>query len=144
MTVSGVAGEWRTSANGEFVVRGIPAGTRVVAVNVMGFVRERRLVEFAAHDSATLDLSMTRLLTTLPTVTVEERRRFDALKSDLEFRRRMGFGYRADSAEIAKLPGVMEAFNFPGVHTSWNQGYMGDLHDRRVHDAVEERLRELH
>ena len=117
ITVSGVSGEWRTSAAGGFVVRGVPAGTHVVAFNGIGFVRERRLVELAAQDSATLELSMTRLLTTLPTVTVEERRRFDALKSDLESRRRMGFGYRADSLELARLPGVREAFNFPGVHT---------------------------
>lgn len=117
ITISGVGGEWRTSATGGFVVRGMPVGTHVVAVKEMGFVRERRLVELAAQDSATLDLSMTRLLTTLPTVTVEERRRFDALKSDLESRRRMGFGYRADSLELARLPGVREAFNFPGVHT---------------------------
>jgi hypothetical protein len=122
ITVSGVAGEWRTNASGGFVVRGIPDGTHVVAVNTMGFVRERRMVELAPQDSATIDLSMTRLLTTLPTVTVEERRRFDALRSDLESRRRMGFGYRADSAALARLPGVVEAFNFPGVRTRSSQG----------------------
>lgn len=122
VAVSGVAGEWRTSASGGFVVRGIPAGAHVVAVNTMGFVRERRLVEVAAQDSATLDLSMTRLVTTLPVVTVEERRRFDALKSEIESRHRLGFGYRADSAELARLPGVMEAFNFPGVRTRSSQG----------------------
>jgi hypothetical protein len=55
-------------------------------------------------------------------VTVEERKRFDALKSELDGRRRMGFGYRADSAELARLPGVMEAFNFPGVRTRSSQG----------------------
>jgi hypothetical protein len=125
VTVSGVSGEWRTGSSGGFVVRGIPPGTHVVAVNTPGFAQERRLVELAQHDSATVHLSMTRLITTLPTVTIEERRRFDALKSELEGRRRMGFGYRADSAEIAKLPGVMEAFNFPGVHTTWYKGIWG-------------------
>jgi len=68
-------------------------------------------------DSASLDLSMTHLMTKLATVTIEERRRFDAVRADLEHRRRLGFGYRADSTELAKLPGVVEAFNVPGVHT---------------------------
>jgi hypothetical protein len=122
ITVSGVGGEWRTGANGLFVARGIPPGTHVVSVNTLGFAQERRLVQLAPQDSGTLDLSMTRLITTLPTVTVEERRRFDARKSELEGRRRMGFGYRADSAELGRLPGVMEAFNFPGVHTKSAQG----------------------
>jgi hypothetical protein len=122
VTVSGVTGEWRTNASGGFVVRGIPAGTHVVAANAIGFVRERRLVDVAAQDSATFDFSMTRLITTLPTVTVEERKRFEALKSDLESRRRMGFGYRSDSAALARLPGVMEAFNFPGVRARSSQG----------------------
>jgi hypothetical protein len=56
-------------------------------------------------------------MTKLATVTIEERRKFDAVRADLEHRRKLGFGYRADSTELAKLPGVGEAFNFPGVHT---------------------------
>jgi hypothetical protein len=125
VTVSGVAGEWRVNANGGFVVRGIPSGTRVIAIRALGLAPERRLVDLAARDSAFLDLSMTRLITTLSTVTIREREHLNALRSDLDQRRRAGFGYRADSLELARLPGVMEAFNFPGVRTAWKLGMWG-------------------
>ncbi len=117
IVVSGMGGEWRADSSGKFVAHGVPAGAHVVTVSSLGFVRERRLMDIAPGDSATLDLSMTHLMTKLATVTIEERRKFDAVRADLEHRRKLGFGYRADSAEIAKLPGVGEAFNFPGVHT---------------------------
>jgi hypothetical protein len=70
ITVSGVTGEWRANSNGGFVVRGIPSGTHVVAVNALGFVPNRRLVDLAVHDSAYLAASMTRLATMLSTVRV--------------------------------------------------------------------------
>jgi hypothetical protein len=122
VTVSGVRGEWRTNADGRFLVRGIPSGTRVVSVHFVGFVASRRLANFGTRDSLDLAFSMSRVITRLNTVTIREREHFDALKSELDQRRRAGFGYRADSLELARLPGVMEAFNFPGVHTSWSQG----------------------
>jgi hypothetical protein len=93
-----------------------------VTVNTVGFVLERRLVDLAPRDSAALDLSMSRLITTLSAVTIQERAHFNALKADLDERRRLGFGYRADSTELSRLPGVLEAFNFPGVHSTWAQG----------------------
>jgi hypothetical protein len=122
IAVSGVAGSWQTNAEGRFLVQGIPAGTHVVTVSTVGFVHERRMFDAMARDSVLVDLSMSRLLTKLATVTVAERQRYNALKFDLDQRRRAGFGYRADSNELARLPGVMEAFNFPSVHTSWHQG----------------------
>ncbi len=70
ITVSGVAGEWRANSNGGFVVRGIPAGTRVVSVNAVGFVPDRRLVDLAVRDSAYLGASLTRLATMLSTVRI--------------------------------------------------------------------------
>jgi hypothetical protein len=122
ITVSGVIGEWRTDGNGRFSVRGIPPGTRVIAATELGFEPERRLVDVASHDSAFLELSMSRLVTKLKVVTVQEREHHNALKFDLDQRRRAGFGYRTDSAELARLPGVGEAFNFPGVHAAFRGG----------------------
>ena len=118
LTVSGVIGEWRSDSKGEFVVRGIPSGPRVVSFRVLGFAIESRPVEFAARDSTHLILSMSRLITRLGTVTIREREHLDALKSELDQRRRAGFGYRSDSLELARLPGVREAFNFPGLRTN--------------------------
>jgi hypothetical protein len=70
LAVSGVAGEWRANANGGFVVRGIPAGTRVVSVTALGFAPDRRLVDLAGRDSAYLQASLARLATTLSTVRI--------------------------------------------------------------------------
>ena len=125
VTVSGLAGEWRANANGEFAVRGIPSGTRVIAIRALGLAPERRLVDLAARDSAFLDLSMTRVITTLSTVTIREREHFNALKSELDQRRRAGFGYRADSTEFAKVMSVGQALNFPGVHVTTSGGSWG-------------------
>jgi hypothetical protein len=123
VTVSGIAHEWRTRADGGFLARGIPAGARVVTVAALGFVPERRLLDVAAHDSAYLALSATRLITTLAAVTVKERDAKNALKSDLEQRRRAGFGYWADSVALQRLPGVKEAFSLPGT---WAMDTPGD------------------
>jgi hypothetical protein len=118
VTLSGVTGEWRSDGNGGFVVRGIPSGARVVEIRALGFAPERRLVDLAAKDSAYLDLSISRLITKLNTVTIRERERLNALRSDLDQRRRAGFGYHSDSLELARLPGVWDAFNFPGVRVT--------------------------
>ncbi len=120
ITLSGIAHEWRSGADGRFVARGIPSGTRVASISALGYVPERRMVDLAARDSAFLNLSVTRLITTLGAVTVRERERFNAIKTDLDQRRRAGWGYMADSAAIEKLPGVWDAFNFPRVHAVKN------------------------
>ena len=93
---------------------------RRLDLGALGYVPERRMVDLAARDSAFLDLSVTRLITTLGAVTVRERERFNAIKSDLDQRRRAGWGYMADSAAVEKLPGVWDAFNFPRVHVIKN------------------------
>jgi hypothetical protein len=116
VTVSGVAHEWRTGADGKFVARGIPPGTRVASISALGYVPERRMVDLAPRDSAFLNLPVTRLITILGAVTVRERERFNAIKSELDQRRRAGWGYMADSAALEKLPSVAAAFNFPRVH----------------------------
>jgi hypothetical protein len=122
VTITGVSGEWRTDAAGAVVVRGIPPGVHVVTVAALGYVRERRLTEVAPGDSASLDLATSHLMRMLGTVTVQERKRFDIFRADLDFRKKLGFGYRVDSLMLARLPGVGEAFTMaPGIHVKWNQ-----------------------
>jgi hypothetical protein len=118
VTVSGVSGEWSADAAGAFVVRGIPPGTRAIVVRAPGFVPERRLADFAARDSANLDVAISQLVTTLRTVTVLEREHYNELKAELDQRRRAGFGYRADSTAFANVLSVGQALNFPGVHVT--------------------------
>jgi hypothetical protein len=116
ITISGVSGEWRTNYDGAFVARGIPAGTHVAESRALGFEPEQRVVDLASIDSSHLDLSMSRLITKLSTVTVREHEHFNEIKSELDQRRRAGFGYRTDSLELDHLPGLHEAFAFPGVY----------------------------
>jgi hypothetical protein len=119
ITISGVTGEWRTNYDGAFVARGIPAGTHVAESRALGFEPDQRVIDLASTDSSHLDLSMSRLITRLSTVTVREREHFNEIKAELDQRRRMGFGYRTDSLELDHLPGLDAAFAFPGVHVSW-------------------------
>jgi Carboxypeptidase regulatory-like domain len=60
VSVTGVAKEWRADAQGGFALRGIPPGTRVIAISAEGYGTERRLVDLAPEDSAYVALSLSR------------------------------------------------------------------------------------
>jgi hypothetical protein len=118
ITISGVAGEWRTSRTGNFVVHGIPSGARVVSSTQPGFLPERRLVDLADRDSVGVDLSMTRIVTVLDTLKITGKQgRLNSTLLDIASRKKLGFGYRTDSLAMSKLPSydLREAFNFPSV-----------------------------
>jgi hypothetical protein len=125
VSISGVANEWRTNDDGTFIVQGVPAGARVVGIRALGFAAERRLVEVAARDSVYVGVSMAPFVAPLRTVTVRERARLDARKAELDERRRMGFGYRADSSDFKKVINVSQTLSFPGVHIVWIGGEWG-------------------
>jgi hypothetical protein len=57
-TLSGVAREWRADSHGALSLRGIPPGTRVLAVGAEGFLTERRVADLAPADSAHLAFSL--------------------------------------------------------------------------------------
>jgi hypothetical protein len=59
VAISGVTGELRSDAMGAFMLRGVPPGARVVAINASGYVAERRVVNLAAQDSSYIALSLT-------------------------------------------------------------------------------------
>ncbi len=84
----------------------------VLAVITAGVAHAQDSVIVPARDSAA------RAATTLSAVTIREHAHYNAVKSELDQRRRAGFGYRADSLDLARLPGLAEAFNFPGVRFS--------------------------
>ena len=123
--ISGVAGEWGVAAGGAFAVHGIPPGAHVVAVSAVGFIQERRYLDAAPADSFALDLPMTRLATTLNTVTVLAERarvRMDALQRDLTTRRSAGFGHWVDSLALEKAFSVQQTLTFPRVNVVTTQG----------------------
>jgi hypothetical protein len=125
VTISGVKGEWRTDAIGGFTIPGVPQGSRAVSIASIGFLHECRVVVFVAHDTATVAMALQRIVTKLSTVQVREHERANVMKSEIDQRKRAGFGYRSDSVELARLPGVREAFNFPGVRVTGSQGAWG-------------------
>ncbi len=118
--VTGVSGQWRTNEAGNFVVRGIPSGARVVASSQLGFLPERRLVDVGTADSIAVELSMSRVATFLDTMKVSGKQ---SLKTtallDIASRRKLGIGYFEDSTKLAQLPGagLRDAFNFPSTRT---------------------------
>ncbi len=122
---SGVKGEWRADMAGGFTIVGVPPGTRAVSISAIGFLHECRVVKFAVHDTATIAVSLVRIVTQLSTVQIREREHANALKGELDQRKRAGFGYRTDSLDLARLPGLPEAFNFPGVRARYNRGTWG-------------------
>jgi hypothetical protein len=122
ISFSGVKGEWRADVAGGFTVVGIPPGSRAVNISAIGFLHECRVVNFVARDTATVAVALVRIVTKLSTVQIREREHANALRSELDQRRRAGFGYRSDSIELSRLPGVREAFNFPGVRVKSSQG----------------------
>ena len=122
ITISGVVGEWRAGAAGAFAIRGVPPGTREVMMSSIGFLRACRVVDFAPHDSATVVASLSRIVTKLSAVQIREREHKNHLIDEIDQRQRAGFGYRMDSLELGHLPGLAEAFNFPGSHVAWKAG----------------------
>jgi hypothetical protein len=122
ITFSGVKGEWRADIAGGFTIAGIPPGPRAVKIAAIGFLHECRVVKFVVRDTATIAVSLVRIVTRLSTVQIRERERANVTKSEIDQRKRAGFGYRTDSLELARLPGLPEAFNFPGVRAKYSRG----------------------
>ena len=133
VAISGVVGEWRAGATGAFAVRGVPLGARAVTISAIGFLHECRIVDFVAHDSVALTVTLMRIITKLSAVQIREREHKNLLKDEIDQRRRAGFGYRADSLELDHLPGLPEALNFPGVRVTrfggrWGISMFGSYH----------------
>ena len=68
----------------------------------------------------------------LRAVKILERKPVDIRIDEANQRRRAGFGYFVDSTQLAKLPGLREAFDFPNVHAgggpaAWTIGVTGNF-----------------
>jgi hypothetical protein len=98
------------------IVRGVRAIFALVCAVPSVAAAQAARDTVAKRDSAPSGVSMSQRVTTLSPVEIRERAHFDLVRSEINQRRRAGFGYRSDSIELARLPGVREAFNFPGVH----------------------------
>lgn len=94
----------------------------LAALVAAGTLHAQDTARVAAGDSASRDLPLSRSMTMLNAVTIRERQQFDIIRADLDHRRKLGFGYRIDSVQLTRLPGVGEAFTLPSVHVQWRQG----------------------
>lgn len=122
----------RPDSIGNYAVCGVPRG-RVVTVSVHDTLTAAIPESFEIGDEgvARRDLTLPpvdrleQLVTKLRTITIQERRRYDARKDDLDQRRRAGFGYRADSSDFARVMSVGQALSFPGVHVTTSGSQWG-------------------
>lgn len=99
--------EVRSGADGRFIIRNVPAGTRQVEVLSVGMAPVINTVDVIAHDTATLAIQL-RKLTTLEAVRVTASARQQQFYRAFDERRRSGLGYWLDSTAIATR-GTMSA-----------------------------------
>jgi hypothetical protein len=92
--------EVRSGADGRFVIRNVPAGTRQVEVLSVGMTPVVSTVDVIAHDTAMLAIQL-RKVTTLETVRVTASARTQQFFRAFDERRRSGLGYWLDSTMIA-------------------------------------------
>lgn len=119
-------GELRSGADGRFVVRGVPIGTRQVEVLAIGMAPVITAVDVNAVDTASV-LATMRRITTLDVVRVTASPQVRRLVRDIEERRAGGMGYMRDSTEIANhgtLSSVL--FEFPSVRVE-RKNVFGDF-----------------
>jgi hypothetical protein len=109
------APELRTGADGRFVVRGVPVGSRQVEVLAIGMSPILTVADVAPNDTVVVVASMRRI-TTLDVIRVTASPMTRRLVRDLDDRRKLGAGYFRDSTEIAAHGSLFSVFfEFPNV-----------------------------
>lgn len=120
------AAELRSAADGRFVVKGVPVGTRQVEVLSIGMSPVISVVDVSPVDTASV-LATMRRITTLDVVRVTASPAMRRLVRDLDERRASGMGYRRDSTEIATHGSLFSVlFEFPNVQVN-RRGAAGEF-----------------
>jgi hypothetical protein len=115
-------GEVRSNAEGNVLLRSVPAGTRQVDVLAIGRIPLSVVLELSAGDTATFTASMRRV-TTLDVVRVTGTRRQRVLLEGFESRRKSNSGFVLDSAELSMRGRLWSAFEgFPSVEVKVTSG----------------------
>jgi hypothetical protein len=102
--------EVRSGADGSFVMRNVPAGTRQLEILSVGTRAVVTAVDVLPNDTAAVALQLSRV-TTLDVVHVMASRRRQALAAEIEARRRSGLGYTIEAGDIAKRTTFASVFN---------------------------------
>jgi hypothetical protein len=112
--VSGVSVDARSDPNGRFLLKNVPSGVRIVAIEAIAYAPMRWLADLYDGDSVPVVARLDRV-TALGRVLVRDRRVLDARVKDFEKRRSLGVAYFVDSTALQKVPYIQEAINVPGV-----------------------------
>lgn len=114
--------ETHTSADGRFLLAGIPAGTRQLDIQSLGMTPLSLIIEVGARDTARITAEMKRV-TTLGTVQVAGSSARSKRAVEFNDRRRLGIGQFADSTAMVGRTSMGAAFeNFSGVHIEHPSG----------------------
>ena len=105
--------EVRSGADGRFIIRNVPAGTRQIEILSIGMRPAVTAVDVVAHDTVSLALTL-RKITTLEAMRVTASSRQMSVVRDIESRRKAGLGYMKDSTALwGTISSAVEGF--PGV-----------------------------
>lgn len=107
-SVAGAPGETRSDASGRFVLRGLPSGTQMLEVRLLGFGAARLPVELRNRDSATVDVGLVKA-TILGAVNVRAPRAARALL-EMDERQKSGLGRFITEKDLAGKHSIRSVF----------------------------------
>lgn len=113
--IGGLA-ELRADQNGRFLALDIPVGSHQIEAFAIGRLPQSRVASVRAGDTARVTLALEKITTLTAVRTQATAGTAAALLVGIEERRRQGFGYVRDSAEIGRMPSLSSVLaTFPSV-----------------------------
>ncbi len=114
--------EVRTDAEGRFVLRDVPTGTRQIEVLSVGVAPVSQTVDVLPRDTTRVALQFGRPIV-LTGMRVTAKPGVQVMSQEFDARRKNGTGYALDSTAIARYPDFINVFNdVPGIRMSRRLG----------------------
>ncbi len=120
---TGITG--RTDASGRFEIASLPVGTHALEVRRIGFAPQQLPVHLAARSATSVDVVLEKPVRMLDAVRVTARTLYSRRQSEIEQRRRRGFGHfiMRDELERSAASRVTDVLRrVPGVRVYATQG----------------------
>lgn len=115
----------RTNARGEFLLDGVPEGTRTLELRAMGYYPEQTFVQ-AMEESAPVSVTMRSFRSVLDTVKVLANYARYTVRQELSQRQRMGIGrFLTEQDVVRRQPIVLSDLlvRIPGVYVAPGTGF---------------------